>query len=259
MKVKKKILGMLLFIATISGGCIWFISDKEETIIEDDKYFRIIDAGEEKYLYTIYNADGKAVREGETKEEEILEDDKYFRIIDAGEQTYFYLIYNADGREVKNGVTYRIEPWIHYIDQGTIEIHIGVGTETFYCVYYDTINDRFSEQYESPVAAKYNKVAFLDHREGETVLIIKDMFGEGNCYHEYFLDFAEMISPVVSAEFTDEDTLLITYNSGDFYEAKTKLLYCGESEKLERIRQSSIYGSISSPTRISRFSFTERS
>lgn len=197
MKVKKKILGMLLFIAAISGGCIWFISGKEETIIEG----------------------------------EILEDDKYFRIIDAGEQTYFYLIYNADGKEVKNGVTYRIEPWIHYIDQGAIEIHIGVGTETFYCVYYDTINDRFSEQYESPVVAKYNKVAFLDHREGETVLIIKDMFGGGNCYHEYLLDFAEMISPVVSAEFTDEDTLLITYNSGDFYEAKTKLLYCGESEK----------------------------
>ncbi|MDE7198618.1 MAG: hypothetical protein K2O15_07000 [Lachnospiraceae bacterium] len=190
MKVRKKILGMLLFIAMISGGCIWFVSGREETIIEEDKYFRIIDAGE---------------------------------------QTYLYLIYNADGKEVKNGVSYRIEPWIHYIDQEILEIHIGVGTETFYCVYYDTTNDRFSEQYESPVAAKYNKVAFLDHREGETILIIKDMFDEGNCYQEYFLDFAEMISPVASAEFKDEDTLLITYSSGDSYEAKTKLLYTKEA------------------------------
>ncbi len=61
--------------------------------------------------------------------------------------------------------------------------------------------------------------------EKKTVLVIKDMFDEKNCYKEFSLDFAAAVTPVVSAEFTDEDTLLITYMSSDFYEEKTKLLF----------------------------------
>lgn len=172
----------------------------------------------------------------QSEEGTLLENDKYFRIIDAGEQTYLYTIYNADGEEVKSGVTYRINPWIHYIDEETIEIHIGVGTETFSCVYYDIMNDRFSEQFWSPVAAEYQKVAFLDHWGAETVLIVRDMFDEKNGDKEFILDFAAAVSPVTYAEFTDEDTLLITYMSGDFYESqkyKTELLSCGGSEEKE--------------------------
>ena len=57
------------------------------------------------------------------------------------------------------------------------------------------------------------------------------MFDEKNCYKEFLLDCAAAASPVASAEFTDEDTLLITYISSDFYEEKTKLLFYGESEE----------------------------
>ena len=58
------------------------------------------------------------------------------------------------------------------------------------------------------------------------------MFDEGNCYQKFSLDFADAIWPVVSAEFKDENTLLITYNSGEtyHYKEKTKLLYWGDSE-----------------------------
>lgn len=166
----------------------------------------------------------------------VIEDDKHFTIIDAGEQTYPYTIYNADGEAVKSEVCYRIAPWIHYIDQETLEIHIGVGTETFYCVYYDILNDRFSEQYESPVAAEYHKVAFLDHRDDEIVLVVRDMFDEKNYYKEFHRDFAAAVSPVTYAEFKFEDTLLFTYMASDFFETqkyKTELLFCGGSEEKE--------------------------
>lgn len=180
---------------------------------------------------SIWQEKSENEKEDDSIEEAIIENDKYFRIIDAGEQTYPYSIYNADGKEVKSGVSYRIEPGIHYIDQETIEIHISAGTGIFYCVYYDIVNDRFSEWYESPVAAKYHRVAFLNYGGGERSLVVKDMFDEGSCYQEYFPDFAEAVFPVVSAVFTDEDTLLITYMSGEFYEEKTKVLFWGENEK----------------------------
>lgn len=172
---------------------------------------------------------GNSDKEDKVIEETIIKNDPYFRIIEVGEGEYLYKIYNTDGVEIKSDISYRIEPWIHYIDQDTIEIHISVGIGTFYCVYYDIVNDRFSEQYESPVAAKYHRVALLDNEDGERSVVIKDMFDEGNCYQKYFLDFAEVLSPVISAVFIDEDTLLITYNSDESnnYKKKKKLLYWG--------------------------------
>ena len=177
----------------------------------------------------------ESAKEDETIEETILVNDKYFKvieIIDAEEWKYVYTIYNTDGQEVKKGESYR-DPGIFYVDQETIEISINAGSYVNYCTYYDITNDRFSEQYESPIAADYHRVALLPYnRDGERPLIIKDMFDEGNCYQEFFLDFADAIWPVVSAEFKDENTLLITYNSGESYNyiEKTKLLYWGDSE-----------------------------
>jgi len=108
MKVRKKILTMFFIVAILAGECIWLLFDNgEETIIENEKYFKIIDTGEGRYIYTIYNTDGETVKSGET---------------------------------------YRMEPMINYIDQKTIEILISAGTAAFYCVYYDIVNDRFSEQ-----------------------------------------------------------------------------------------------------------------
>lgn len=191
----------------------------------------------------IWQEEFESVKEDETIEEKIMENDKYFRIFDAGEGKYSYIIYNTDGKEVNSGVSYRIEPRIHYIDQETIEIHISAGTGIFYCVYYDIVNDRFSEWYESPVAAKYHRVAFLDYGGGERSLVVKDMFDEGSCYQEYFPDFAEAVFPVISAVFIDEDTLFITYMSGEFYEEKTKLLFYGDGEREDKTIDEAIIAS----------------
>lgn len=189
MEIKKLKWSAILIVVVLLGGYICCISNPKEIIIENDKYYKIVDMGEEKYFYTIYNTDGKVVKKGES---------------------------------------YRIEPLINYINQQTIQIKVITGTDTFFCLYYDTINDRLSEQYDSPIAVKFNKIAFLKHKDRETVLIVKDIYSEKECYKEHLLDFSTVLSPIVFADFIDEDTLLITYMSGDLYEEKTQLLFIGE-------------------------------
>lgn len=190
-KIKKLKLSIILIVVILLSGYVWCTFNQEKIKIEKDKYYEIIDIGKGRYRFTIYNTDGKVVKKGES---------------------------------------YRIEPLINYIDQQTIQIMVIIGTDTFYCLYYDTINDRLSEQYDSPIAAKFNKIAFLKHKDKETVLIVKDMYNENNFYKEYLLDFSPVLSPIISAEFINEDALLITYLSGDLYKEKTELLFIGEEE-----------------------------
>lgn len=244
MKIKKygyTLLMILLIVSTI------FLSVKheqkrlsEKMALQEEKASKEMAVQKEKKKVntesaaSIWQEESESEKEDETIKKTILVKDKYFKvieIIDAEEWKYVYTIYNADGKEVRKKESYS-EPRIHYIDQETIEISISAGSYINYCVYYDIIHDRFSEQYESPIAADYHRVALLPYTDGERPLIIKDMFDEGNCYQEFFLDFADAIWPVVSAEFEDEDTLLITYNSGESYHYKKKasLLYWGDSE-----------------------------
>lgn len=158
------------------------------------------------------------------QEEAVLQEDKYFKIVDLGEFEYYYAIYNLNGEIVKEGTTFRIEPFINYIDEDTIEIHTGAGTDVFFCTYYDILHDRFSESYESPVAANYDKVAYVEYRDTADgnkilVLVVKDIFADGYG-EEYHLDFSLAVSPVNHAEFLDRDTLYLSYLSGDLYEER---------------------------------------
>lgn len=195
MNIRKKTGIVCLMIALATAGCLWFLPGKEDaiegTLIKNDPHYRVIDKGDYTYLYTIYNTEGKVVREEEK-----------FR-----------------------------EPMISYVDQETIEIFCGAGTGVWFCEYYDIVHDRFSEPFACPAAAKYQKVAFPEFREEESVLVIRDMFDAENCYQEFPLDFGKVVTPVLSAEFKSEDTLLVTYESGEFYgdQEKTKLLHWSES------------------------------
>ncbi len=164
------------------------------------------------------------VEERETEKkpvEAVLKEDKHFKIIDMGESEYYYAIYNAEGKIVKDGECFRVSPSITYIDANTIQVLVSAGTDTYCCIYYDILGDRVSEIYESPVTAKYNKIAYLDWRKGGiTALIVKEMFDENGYYEEFLLDFTQMVSPVTYAEFLDENTLYISYYFGGSYEEK---------------------------------------
>ena len=113
--------------------------------------------------------------------------------------------YNSDGKLVKEGNAYRWPPVITYIDGDTIEIHTSAGTNVYFCTYYDILQDRFSESYESPLVAEYGKIAYLDWSvtAGEAVLVVEDLFEENGYHEEYYLDIPKVVSAVTDAIFLD--------------------------------------------------------
>ncbi len=162
----------------------------------------------------------KAGQSGESRGK-IIEEDKYFKKMYLGNFIYSYAIYNAAGEIVEEGKGK--QPVIDYIDDSTIRRQISAGTNAFCTVYYDIVNDRLSETYMNPIAAGYERVAYLDNRGGEIFLIVKNIF-DNEFYNEFSLDFSDMLFPVKKAEFWDEDTLYIKYCSGESQVEKERTL-----------------------------------
>ena len=176
-----------------------------EIIQEDDEF---------KELYK--RPEGFGPEEGE-----IIQKDEHFKVLYKGNFEYYYAICDSDGKIVKEGEGK--QPVIDYIDSTTIRLGISAGTSVLCTTYYDTKNNRLSEVYISPVAAKYGRVAFLDYRGKDEVLIVKNIFDE-DFYEEFFLDFSSMVTPVNNAEFLDKNTLYISYLSGEEHEEKDQKL-----------------------------------
>lgn len=159
-------------------------------------------------------------------EEIILQEDPYFTVMDMGGYEYYYAIYNSDGKLVKEGNAYQWQPVITYIDGNTIEIHTSAGTGIYFCTYYDILHDRFSELYESPLAAEYGKVAYLDCSVtvGETVLVVEDLFEENGYREEFYLDIPKVVTAVTDTIFIDDDLLYILYRSQDLQEERVSII-----------------------------------
>lgn len=155
------------------------------------------------------------------EEGEIIQEDEHFKVMYKGNFEYYYAIYDSDGKIVTEGEGK--QPVIDYIDSTIIRLGINAGTSVLCTTYYDTKNNRLSEVYISPIAAKYGRVAFLDYRGKDEVLIVKNIFDE-DYYEEFFLDFSSMVTPVNNAEFLDKNTLYISYLSGEGHEEKDKKL-----------------------------------
>lgn len=155
----------------------------------------------------------------------IVDEDRYFKIINQGDANYHYIIYNKDKKIVKEENHYGTPPLISYIDEKTIEILLSAGTDIFFCTYYDIYNDKFSEQYESPIITQYNKIVYLDHNKNPFTLVVSNIYDKKNFLKEFELeDISFVVSPITKAEFLDEYTLRIAYISGERYEERTVIL-----------------------------------
>ena len=155
---------------------------------------------------------------------EVLEENNYFKITYSGEAKYYYVIYNKEKKIVKEEEQYGTIPVITYIDENTIQILISGGVNTFFCTYYNINDDKFSKQYESPVAIKYGKVAYFVYSEYPYKFVVSDIFDKDLLFKEFDLDVSFAVSPITKAEFVDEYTLYIVYMSGEEYKEKTVIL-----------------------------------
>ncbi|WP_349672872.1 hypothetical protein [Lacrimispora sp.] len=156
---------------------------------------------------------------------QVVKEDKYFKIIKQADAEYYYIIYNNDKKVVKEGSHYGPSPEINYIDNGTIEILLQAGTNIFYCTYYDINNDRFSDQYESPIICEYEKIVYLDYNKNPFTLVVRNIYDTNDFLNEFILvDISSAVSPIIKAEFLDENTLNIVYMSGQEFKEKAVVL-----------------------------------
>ena len=163
--------------------------------------------------------------------EKIMYSEKYYMVYDItkdNQPEYRYEILNEKGNIVKNETVWRVCPKIEYLDDNTlISIEIGVGTGTWLTQYYDVNNDLFSEVFESPAIEKYGKVVFINISEDKPILIVRDIFNKTEYFEEFVVDFSPVANPVdalKNVEFLDENTLKISYLSGNGYDEQTTTL-----------------------------------
>lgn len=156
---------------------------------------------------------------------QIVEEDKYFKIIKQADAEYYYIIYNDDKKIVKEGSHYGPSPVINYIDNDTIEIMLQAGTNMFYCTYYDINNDRFSDQYESPIICEYEKIVYLDYNKNPFTLVVRNIYDTNKFLKEFILeDISLAVSPIIKAEFLNENTLNIVYMTGQEFKEKSLVI-----------------------------------
>lgn len=156
----------------------------------------------------------------------ILQEDPHFIVVDLGDYEYYYAVYNSDGETVKEGNISGRGPTISYINDGLIQIFYSAGTNVYFCTYYDILQDKLSKSYESPLAAEYGKVAYLDWAVDakEAVLVVEDLFEENGYHEEFYLDIPKEVTAVNDAIFLDDNLFCISYLSQDLQEDKLGIL-----------------------------------
>jgi hypothetical protein len=182
--------------------------------------FLVILSGITLYFSKGYNSDIDIISSGKNF--------KVYDITKDNQPEYRYEIYNDKGEIVKSETVWRIEPHIEYLDDNTLlSIRISVGTGTALCQYYDVKTGVFSEIFESVKSAEYGKVVYMDSLNNKFKLIVRDIFDKLVYYNEFELDFSPIANPsdvLLDVKFLNENTLQVSYLSGDEYDEKTTII-----------------------------------
>lgn len=145
----------------------------------------------------------------------IVDDNKNYRIIWNKNWTYDILIFNDD-----NDVVYQekdIEQPVNISKNNSlITISKDFGTGLQFVKYYDLTKEMISDEYQYVIANNDTYVAYVDGDMNNRQIVVQNIFDKNILYYEVQLDFANIDTPVESAEFVDNNNLKITYiNSFD--------------------------------------------
>ena len=78
-----------------------------------------------------------------------------------------------------------------------------------------------SPVYENPELVQGGKIVYMTLNEGAPQLVVRDIFNETVFYRTYDRNFSKTAVPadaLISAVFTDANTLQVTYLSGENFE-----------------------------------------
>lgn len=153
------------------------------------------------------------------KQTQIIDSGKYYRIYKENGNQVRYEIYNPEGKIALSKKTDRpIE--INMISDDTIDIGIGMGTGITIHKYYNANENIFSGEFTNVLTNSDKLIAYIDVSKENPLenrkVVVQNIFDKSLFYEEFKLDFSNVDTPVIEAEFSkDGASLLLTYLSGE--------------------------------------------
>lgn len=155
----------------------------------------------------------------EPEQIEIVDSGTYYRIYKENINQVCYDIYNVEGEIVLSEKTDRpLE--INMINDGIIDIEIGMGTGITMHKYYSVGENIFSQKFSYVLSNLDKLIAYIDVPKQKPLenrkVIVQNIFDKSLFYKEFQLDFSNVDTPVIEAEFSkDGASLQLTYLSGE--------------------------------------------
>lgn len=151
------------------------------------------------------------------KQTQIIDSGKYYRIYKENDNQVRYEIYNPEGKIALSEKTDRpIE--INMISDDTIDIGIDMGTGITIHKYYNANENIFSGEFTNVLTNSDKLIAYIDVSKENPLenrkVVVQNIFDKSLFYEEFKLNFSNVDTPVIEAEFSkDGACLLLTYLS----------------------------------------------
>lgn len=162
----------------------------------------------------------------------VIEETQYYKltseILDYRVYDYYCYFYDVDGNLAKRDGPLPKLPKISSVEEGLVKLTVqaGTGLSTQWGYYYDAKNNRFSETFEWIFDEFEGLVAYGDY-DGENVYVtVRDIFDKTVFYKEikeYENEFSVAIEPIVNVEFVGDNTISVTYLTGEDYQEVTEI------------------------------------
>lgn len=155
----------------------------------------------------------------ESEQTEIIDFGTYYCIYKGNINQVCYDIYNLEGEIVLSEKTDRpLE--INMINDDIIDIKIGMGTGIAIHKYYSVGENIFSQEFPYVLSNLDKLIAYIDVSKDKPFenrkIIVQDIFNKSLFYKEFQLDFSNVDTPVIEAQFSKDGTFLkLTYLSGE--------------------------------------------
>ena len=153
------------------------------------------------------------------KQTQIIDSGKYYRIYKENDNQVHYEIYNPEGKIALSKKTDRPIK-INMIGDDIIDIGIGMGTGITIHKYYNANENIFSQDFTNVLSDSDKLIAYIDVSKENPLknrkVIVQNIFDKSLFYKEFQLDFSNVDTPVIEAEFSkDGMSLQLTYLSGE--------------------------------------------
>ena len=163
----------------------------------------------------------------ETEESQVyglIEEGEFYKLFLENNQ-YYCVFYDKSGDVVKKEGPLPKRPRITTLDNSCLKVTVqaGTGLSTLWGYYYNVDDKKFSEHFDWILAESNGLVACASADK----VIVRDIF-DGNGYYKEITDFkyglSVAIEPIIGCKFIENNSVEVTYLSGENYEEKSEII-----------------------------------